>query len=165
MKVSENYATDDQSTMRRHDDTHFERTDINYRRVFIIGVSVIAGVWVVSGLMFAYFVFLKHLRAVESPPPLPIALHGNPLPPEPRLQRSPSDDLKAMRISTDWQLNHYGWVDEQKGIVSLPIERAMEIVAQRGIPPERGPAHEVLSPPQAGTRETGFEGKVEPEAR
>lgn len=163
MKASETYIRKDEPSVRRHDDTHFEQTDIEYRGVFVVFVSVLIGVWIVTAIVFGCFVLLKHVRAVESPSPLPISAHGNPLPPEPRLQRSPSDDLKAMRTATDWQLNHYGWVDKQRGIVSLPIERAMQIIAQRGIPPEKGPAHEVLAPPQAGTRATGFEGKVEPE--
>jgi hypothetical protein len=56
-------------------------------------------------------------------------------------------------------------VDKQKGIVALPIDRAIQIVAQRGIPPQKAPANLQLSQPQAGTRLTGFEGKVEPEPR
>jgi hypothetical protein len=87
------------------------------------------------------------------------------MPPEPRLQQSPSRDLKAMRAREDWQLNHYSWVDPAKGLVSIPIERAIEIVAQRGIPPQTAPANLKLSQPAAGTRLTGFEGKVEPEPR
>ncbi len=32
-------------------------------------------------------------------------------------------------------LRGYGWVDRNKGVVSLPIDRAMDLVAQRGLPP------------------------------
>jgi hypothetical protein len=87
------------------------------------------------------------------------------MPPEPRLQESPRQDLKAMRAQEDWELNHYFWMDKNKGTVAIPIERAMEILAQRGIPPQKQPPGLVLSQPQAGTRQTGFEGKVEPEPR
>jgi hypothetical protein len=31
-------------------------------------------------------------------------------------------------------LNHYGWVDPDRGIVRLPVERALDIVAQKGLP-------------------------------
>lgn len=31
-------------------------------------------------------------------------------------------------------LNTYGWVDKQNGIVRLPIDRAMELLLQRGLP-------------------------------
>jgi len=32
------------------------------------------------------------------------------------------------------QLNSYGWVDEKAGVAHIPIERAMELTAQRGLP-------------------------------
>ena len=149
----------------RHQDIHFERTDIFARGVLIAGASVFGGVWILFGVVYLCFVLLAHHRAEVSPPALPIAEHGNPLPPEPRLQKSPRQDLKAMRTREDWQLNHYFWVDKGKGIVAIPIDRAMQIVAQRGIPLQPQPPNLVLSQPQAGTRLTGFEGKVEPEPR
>jgi hypothetical protein len=70
-----------------------------------------------------------------------------------------------MRAHEDWELNHYSWIDKQKGSVAIPIERAIQILAQRGIAPQKAPANLQLSVPQAGTRLTGFEGKVEPEPR
>ncbi len=149
----------------RHQDIHFEKSDLNARGVFITGVCVLVGMWIIVALIHFYFAYLEHHRAEVSPPPLPVELHGNPMPPEPRLQESPRQDLKAMRAREDWQLNHYFWVDKTKGMVAIPIERAMGIIAQRGIPPQKQPANLVLSQPQAGTRQTGFEGKVEPEPR
>jgi hypothetical protein len=32
------------------------------------------------------------------------------------------------------QLNSYGWVDQKAGVAHIPIERAMELLVQRGIP-------------------------------
>ncbi len=158
-------ATDLHPNEPRHQDIHFERTDIFARGVLITGVSVFGGLWILFGVVYLCFVLLAHHRADVSPAPLPIAEHGNPMPPEPRLQDSPRQDLKAMRTREDWQLNHYSWVDKSKGAVAIPIEQAIQIVAQRGIPPQPQPANLNLSQPQAGTRLTGFEGKVEPEPR
>ena len=31
-------------------------------------------------------------------------------------------------------LHSYGWVDQQAGVVRIPIDRAMELLAQRGLP-------------------------------
>jgi hypothetical protein len=149
----------------RNQDVHFERTDWSVRISGGIIVGTLVGVWILSGFVYLYFVFLAHQRAVSSPSPLPIEVHGNPMPPEPRLQASPREDLKAMRTREDWTLNHYSWIDRPKGVVEIPIERAIQMVAQRGIPPQKAPANLVLSLPQAGTRLTGFEGKVEPEPR
>lgn len=149
----------------RHQDVHFERSDFSTRVTISIIVGVLVGVWIISVFVYLYFAYLAHNRAVTSPAPLPIEAHGNPLPPEPRLQAFPREDLKAMRAREDWTLTHYSWVDKQKGIVAIPIDRAIQIIAQRGIPPQKQPTNLVLSQPQAGTRLTGFEGKVEPEPR
>lgn len=35
-------------------------------------------------------------------------------------------------------LSTYGWVDRQAGIVRIPIDRAMEILSQRGLPSSPG---------------------------
>jgi|SRR5579875_1597738 len=149
----------------RHEETHFERTDIFGKGVLITGIAVFVGIWITSGIVMLYFNFLKHNRSVSSPPPLPAELHGNPMPPEPRLQASPRQDLKAMRTNEDWNLNHYAWVDRSAGTVAIPIEHAIDLVAARGIPPQKAPAGVALSQPQAGTRLTGFEGEVAPEPR
>ncbi|MBV8807382.1 MAG: hypothetical protein JO033_01800 [Acidobacteriaceae bacterium] len=149
----------------RNEDVHFEPSDLDVRHTFITGASVLIGIWVVILLLYFVFTYFAHQRAISSPPPLPIEAHGNPLPPQPRLQQSPRQDLKALRAREDWELNHYFWVDKTKGRVAIPIERAMDILATGGIPPQQKPPNLVLSQPQAGTRATGFEGKVEPEPR
>jgi hypothetical protein len=60
--------------------------------------------------------------------------------PEPRLQVDEARDLGRLRQQEDSILNNYGWVDQKAGIVRIPIERAMDIVAQRGLPaPQPGP--------------------------
>ena len=149
----------------RNEEIDFEPSDINARNTFITGLSALIGIWVVVALIYFLFSYLAHERAVSSPPPLPIEAHGNPMPPEPRLQESPRKDLKAMRAREDWELNHYVWADKGKGTVTIPIERAMDILAGRGIPPQKQPPNLVLSQPEAGTRQTGFEGRGTPEPR
>ena len=54
--------------------------------------------------------------------------------PEPRLQIAPREDLETLRIREEAELNSYGWVDKTAGVVRLPISRAMELLAQRGLP-------------------------------
>jgi len=149
----------------RHEDTHFEITDISGRNVFLTGAGVLIGMWVLTGLLYFYFSFLAHDRARVSPSPLPVAGRSESLPPQPRLQQSPPRDLKALRAREDWELNHYHWIDKNNGTVAIPIEQAMRIVAERGIPPQKLAPNATLTPPQEGTRLTGFEGKVEPEPR
>ena len=161
----EHVGADETTSEARHQDVHFERTDWSVRTTVGIIVGTLIGMWIITGLVYFYFAYLEHSRALSSPPPLPIEARANPLPPEPRLQASPRQDLKEMRRREDYTLAHYSWVDKQKGTVAIPIDRAIQIVAQRGIPPQKAPPGLILSQPQAGTRLTGFEGKVEPEPR
>lgn len=52
--------------------------------------------------------------------------------PAPQLQRTPLSDLEVLHQKEQAQLQGYAWVDKEQGIVRIPIERAMQIVAARG---------------------------------
>ena len=54
--------------------------------------------------------------------------------PKPNLEISPSADLTAVRGHEDEELTSYGWIDRKAGIVRIPIDRAMDLIAQRGLP-------------------------------
>jgi hypothetical protein len=68
--------------------------------------------------------------------------------PTPRLQTDDgNEDLAELHAREDLLLNNYSWVDRSKGVVRIPIERAMELVAQQGLPVM--PAQQ-LQPPMVG---------------
>jgi hypothetical protein len=61
--------------------------------------------------------------------------------PTPRLQRDDgNEDVAELHRREDLLLDHYSWVDQSQGKVRIPIERAMELIAQRGLPVEPKPA-------------------------
>ena len=70
------------------------------------------------------------------------------LPPEPRLQVRPWEELQVLRAHEDDVLGHYGWQDQKNGIVHIPIDKAMDMVAQQG--PYGGKLEAVK--PAAGTK-------------
>ncbi len=53
---------------------------------------------------------------------------------EPALQIDPVADLNAYKARQNELLNSYGWVDKGAGIAHIPIERAIELTAQQGLP-------------------------------
>jgi hypothetical protein len=57
-----------------------------------------------------------------------------PLPPSPRLQIYPATDLKDTREQEHELLSTYGWVEKDKGVVRIPVDRAMDLLAERGLP-------------------------------
>lgn len=67
--------------------------------------------------------------------------------PAPALQTSPQSDLATFEARMTEQLTHYAWVDRQTGIVRLPIERAMALLVERGLPPRQGPVPDRRLPP------------------
>jgi hypothetical protein len=54
--------------------------------------------------------------------------------PEPRLQVNEAIDLDALRAAEEAKLNSYEWVDKSAGVIRIPIARAMDLIAQRGLP-------------------------------
>jgi hypothetical protein len=42
--------------------------------------------------------------------------------------------MRELRDREDELLTSYGWVDRNAGVVRIPIEEAMKIVVQRGLP-------------------------------
>jgi hypothetical protein len=55
--------------------------------------------------------------------------------PTPRLQTDDGDqDLADLHEREDLLLNHYSYIDPAQGKVRIPIDRAMQLIAQRGLP-------------------------------
>jgi hypothetical protein len=52
----------------------------------------------------------------------------------PHLQIAPPEDLKKFREREEMELTTYGWIDRTAGVVRVPVDRAMELVLQRGLP-------------------------------
>jgi hypothetical protein len=89
--------------------------------------------------------------------------------PEPRLDIDDGEQATAdLHAREDLLLEHYSQVDGQPGTIRIPIERAMELMAQRGLPVESQPpgtpdmvAHSakpvVGAPLTTGFARTGFE--------
>lgn len=55
--------------------------------------------------------------------------------PTPRVQVDDgNEDLAELHERENLLLDHYSWVDQSKGKVRIPIERAMQIIARQGLP-------------------------------
>jgi hypothetical protein len=56
-----------------------------------------------------------------------------PRPPPPVLETKPKLTLQAQRSREDTLLTSYGWVDQEHRAARIPIERAMQLLAERGL--------------------------------
>src|SRR5205823_14080578 len=57
--------------------------------------------------------------------------------PQPRLLTKPGATPAELRAAEDSDLNSYGWVDRTSGIARIPIDRAMQLLLERGLPAVR----------------------------
>ncbi len=114
-----------------------EESDLNVRALAPLGIGLVAAlalVFVVVSLTLTVFTG----QAPElTLPPRGIEISANTpaaLPPEPRLQAVPGEELRALRAAEEGLLHRYDWVDRKAGVVRIPIARAMELLLARGLP-------------------------------
>jgi hypothetical protein len=122
----------------RHGDNpeiHHETTDVNVGGVLLFGAGLIVVAAIVHLLVWVMFGYFNSREAIRGRREYPLAAaQENRNPPEPRLQTTPREDMRALRAHEDEVLTTYGWVDRNAGIVRIPIEEAMKIVVQKGLP-------------------------------
>jgi hypothetical protein len=126
----------------RHPDVAYDRTDLGSNKIFLflIGFAVFgAFILFVSWGVFRYFGDFRLIPRVAGPANIarPAVLpSGDPALrfPTPALQVNEPADLNKFIAANQELLNEYGWVNQQTGVVRIPIERAIDLVAQRGLP-------------------------------
>jgi len=116
------------------DNPGYEQSDADLK--FIFYVVVMLGVLTVVGLSVSWAVVeVKDIQRAKHPPEISPLVGTLPSePPEPRLQKNPAADLRTYREAAEKPLHSYEWIDEKGGIVRIPIERAMDLIAERGLP-------------------------------
>lgn len=110
------------------------KQDVNVRAVTKFGLGLAGGVVFIAFLMWFLFDQFAARAVRQSPHPEQMqASNPQKEPPEPRLQKNPPMELKEFRAGEDAILNSYGWIDPEKGIVRIPVSRAMDLVAKEGL--------------------------------
>lgn len=128
-----------------NEDVAFESEDVKaagvLRFFFYLGMTIILTLFVGLGVLR---LTASRLARFDTPPP-PMR-QGVPavMPPEPRLQAQglpgeyhnadPQQDLRDKLAADRAALEKTAWVDEKTGIAQIPIEDAMRIIAEKGLP-------------------------------
>jgi hypothetical protein len=117
-----------------------ETRDVRYGPIVAAGAGLAALVLLAVVLMLPFMGLLASRESAKSAAVSPLAgAYGRRVPPQPRLQTHPLADLAALHAAENATLDGYGWVDEEAGIVRIPIERAIDLLADRGLPARRLP--------------------------
>jgi hypothetical protein len=112
-----------------------ESSDVNVGAILRYG----AGLAMVVAVVLLFLVWLmgvyegQHERAQTQVFPM-AADQQDRRPPEPRLQDNPQQELRDLRAKQEGLLNGYGWVNKEGGVARIPIEEAMRIVVEKGLP-------------------------------
>jgi hypothetical protein len=108
-----------------------ETADVN---VWAIGKFAVALVAIIAVSLMLLIGLFKYFQTRDQANPTAVSVDPTKLFPEPRLQRTPTPDLKTIRADEDRMLNSYGWVDTQKNVVRVPIDVAIDLLAKKGLP-------------------------------
>jgi hypothetical protein len=110
--------------------------ELDTRSIVIFGVVLFVGTLVVMVLMYWMSAAFKGMDEAKDPPPSPLVeAQLDPIPPGPRLQAVPPRDMDELRSRDRKTLTSYGWVDQAGGVAHIPVERAIAILATKGLPP------------------------------
>lgn len=110
----------------------YERKDLSPRAIAWFGVALAIAILLSAAIvtLFQLYAGSRYARRQAPRPPLAVTREAT----EPRLQVNAPSELRTMREAENRMLNGYGWIDPQAETVRIPIERAMEILAQKGLP-------------------------------
>jgi hypothetical protein len=116
-----------------------EESDVNVRGVLGFAAGLLVTAVLIQFMVWLLFVYFNGREAARVVPEYPLAAgEQTRVPPEPRLQTNPREDLRALRAREDAVLNSYGWVDKTAGVVRIPIDEAIKLTVQRGLPVRQG---------------------------
>lgn len=131
----------DESAAAENSSVSFEPQDVKAETILkylgALLLTVLASMLIVWGVYRA--LTARDARSTSYVSPLRQAV-GRMLPPEPRLQGapghqiSPQEELRQTRAEAEATLSSYSWVDEKTGIARIPIDEAMKLLAERGLP-------------------------------
>lgn len=116
-------------------DLNRETSDVNVMSVLGFGAGLIVAAALIHFLVWLLFMYFSTREAQRVAPQYPLAAGQiERLPPEPRLQTNAREDLRDLRAHEDALLSSYGVVDKDAGVVRIPIDEAMKLIVQRGLP-------------------------------
>lgn len=110
----------------------YEDSSVNVKQLFVLAMGVVA--MVLAGVLISAEVFRVFEKLTPMGPTASPFEDVREVPQGLRLQTKAPQDLKDYRKDQEKILSGYGWVDQKSGIVRIPVDRAMELLLQKGYP-------------------------------
>jgi hypothetical protein len=106
--------------------------ELNLRAILGFSGGVIVVTVLAMAIMWWMSASFKRQEEAKDRAPSPLAeAQLDPIPPGPRLQATPPRDMDELRQRDREALTTYGWVDKSGGVARIPVDRAIEILAQK----------------------------------
>ncbi len=106
-----------------------EQREVSVPFIVISLAVLLIGTFLVALLVVGIFKYFSHEYHPEQ------AAQVQPqIPPQPRIEVEPWQQLQSVRAREDHTLNSYAWVDQKQGIVRIPIDQAIDALAKKGLP-------------------------------
>lgn len=128
----------------RNDHDGFEHEDLSPTGVFYFLAGLALFGFITYLIVFGMYRYLETYDRAHQPPLSPMltppADTRTVTPedtlsfPQPRLEENERTQLRQFIEDQDRKLATYNWVDKGKGVVQIPIDRAMELIVERGLP-------------------------------
>lgn len=125
-----------------------ELADISISSLVHHGTYLVIVCVVVWFAMMGMFKLVMSRLAEGDAPVSSLARPAGEAPPEPRLLTNEPLNLQQFRAREDQTIGHYGIIDQAAGTVHLPIDRAKELLLERGLPVRGQAAAQAPAPPQ-----------------
>ncbi len=152
----------------QNEEVDFEREDLGPKPILIFLLSLTIGCVLVALVLKGLYSYLDTYENRRQPVQNPLVRQTTADTrtiekgdirkfPQPRLETDETTEINNFRMQEAQTLNSYGWVDQQAGVARIPIDRAMALVAQRGLPtrPQAGevPPSDVNTVKEAARRQ------------
>ena len=116
----------------QHPETLHEENTIQFAPVLIfVAVMILVSIATFLTVKIIEHTFDTNWARSEAPVS-PLA--QTQMPPAPLLEVSPGQARIDLRAKEQAVINSYRWIDEKAGVVGIPVEEAIKLLAQRGLP-------------------------------
>jgi hypothetical protein len=120
-----------------------EQSEISVRTVIVSLAVLLVGAFLVCLLVVGIFRYFHTENKVAQT----AKDWQQQIPPEPRVEEHPAEQLVTVRARENHVLSTYAWLDQKEGTVRIPIDKAIDKLAQQGLP-----SHDYLADIQAGKK-------------
>ena len=120
-----------------------EQSEVSVRVIIVSLAVLLIGALMVCFLVVGIFQYFHHENRVDQI----VKNTQQQIPPEPRVEEHPAEQLVTIRARENHVLTTFAWVDQKNGVVRVPINQAIDMLVKQGVE-----SHDYMADIQAGRK-------------